>query len=108
MAAPTISAETNAASTTSLERRKLCNRSLSRNAARRLRRALAMVPARGRALAVLSAASLIDPSRGAAQDADAGIDPHIDEVNHEVDEHEQERHQHEIGRHHGNVCVLNV
>src|SRR5262249_26222022 len=106
MAAPTISTETKAASTTSLARRKLCNRSLSRNAARRLRRALATGPARCAAWAVMSAASLIDLSRGAAQDADAGIDPNIDEVNHEVDEHEQERHQHEIGRHHGNVGVL--
>src|SRR5262245_31105026 len=107
-AAPTITIETTAASTTSLERRKLCSRSLSRNAARRLRRALAMVPVREAALegAVLSAASLIDLSRGPAQDADAWIDPHIHEVNDKVDEHEQERHQHEIGCHHGNVGVL--
>src|SRR6516165_12836640 len=107
-AAPTIRSETNAARTTSLERRKLCRRSLSRNAARRLRRVPAMVPARGAALegAVLLAASLIDLSRGPAQDADARIDPHIDEVNDKVDEHEQERHQQEIGRHHRNVGVL--
>src|SRR5258706_5030157 len=94
-----------AATTMSLERRKLCKRSLSRNAASRLRHAARSWTGVTRGCAMRSGASCI-ALNAPAEDAYARIDAHVDEIDHEIDEYEHERHQHEIGCHYGDVGVL--
>src|SRR5215510_14174653 len=98
-AAPTIATVSRAASTTSLERRKLCNRSLSRKAASRLRPAGRPPCPCGAGGAFRSwgrGASSFIASHAPTVDANTRVDPHVDQIDDEIYEHEQEGHQHEI------------
>src|SRR5687768_3566249 len=94
-AAPTIATVSRAASTTSLERRKLCSRSLSKNAATRPRAAGRALPVRAGGSDFRSwvrGASSFIASHAPTVDADARVDAHIDQIDDEIDEHEQEGH----------------
>src|SRR5262245_26886234 len=104
-AAPKMSAVSTAANTTSFDRRELCTRSLSRKAAKRPRRApwietgaASCGPCGTGAGGMRSAtcAWSFMRSPGPAEDADARIDPHVHEIDDEVDEDEEERNKHEI------------